>query len=138
MPILLELTVPGDAVPKERPRKDPRTGHMYTPPKTRDAEEKLRAKIDVQVLQRRQQPYPGPVGVRLTLWMEKARRTKGDGDNAEKLIFDCLQRGRRAYGGVILNDNQIDECHWRIRRAVPGEAPRTEIVVYTLDDEPAP
>lgn len=125
--VLLELTWPGDPVTKGRPRGRGKT--FYTSARTRAAETALRARIDEVAAGA--EPYDGPVGVRLEFFTRTRRRA--DGDNLEKLVGDCLQRGRRPTGGVILDDCQIDEAYKRVHRAVPGQEPRTEILVYILE-----
>ncbi len=90
---LLVLTVPGDPIPKGRPRTG--SGKVYTPARTRDAEDVVR------VLARQaygpRAAYAGAVGIVVSFWCATRRRT--DGDNLLKLITDGLQRGRRPAGG---------------------------------------
>lgn len=125
--ILLELEVPGEPVPKGRPRAG--RGRIYTPKTTADAEDRLRTLVDVTC--RGRQPHEGPVGLAARFYLGHARRA--DGDNLMKLLADCLQRGRRDYGGVIKDDHQIEEWWCRVHRKARGEKPRTEIMLYTLD-----
>ncbi len=123
---LLTVTIPGDPIAKGRPRAS--SGVVYTPARTRDAEERVRQLAQIAY---RRQPYPDPVGIELVFYCATRRRM--DGDNAMKLVTDAIQRGRRGFGGVILDDAQIEEWYCRIHRAAPGEAPRTELRVYELE-----
>lgn len=121
---LLTITIPGDPIPKGRPRAG--RGHHYTPARTRTAEDALRSACGIFT----EEPYAGDVGIDLVFYCATRRRT--DGDNLTKLVTDALQRGKREDGGVILDDAQILEWHIRVHRRVEGEEPRTEIRVYTL------
>jgi Holliday junction resolvase RusA-like endonuclease len=125
---LLTLTILGDPVPKGRPKKT--STHVYTPQRTRDAEEKVRQLAQINY---RKAPYAGPVGIDVVFYCATRRRC--DGDNLVKLITDAIQRGRRENGGVILDDSQIEDWHCRIYRAKPGEAPRTELRLYPLAED---
>ncbi len=127
--ILLDLVVPGDPVAKGRPRVG--RGRAYTPARTAEAEERLRGLVDVAMLG--QEPYTGPVGLAARFYLATAR--KADGDNLLKLVADCVQRGRRTHGGVIVDDGQIEEWWCRVHRRAPNERPRTEVVLYALDDQ---
>lgn len=50
------------------------------------------------------------------------------------LTLGALQRGKLETGGAILDDAQIEEWWFRVYRKVPGEEPRTEILLYSLED----
>jgi Holliday junction resolvase RusA-like endonuclease len=126
MDVLFEMTWPGDPVPKGRPRANA-GGRVYTPARTRNAEEALRAAVNSAYAD---DPYEGAVGVGLQFYT--ATRRRSDGDNLQKLVWDCLQRGRQKTGGVILDDFQVEESYFRVYRKADNESPRTEIVVYAL------
>jgi len=102
-----------------------RSGHAYTPQKTKDAEAELRKAVESVV----KQPYAGPVGLAVEFYCATKRRT--DGDNMLKLVTDALNKL------VYVDDAQIEEWYCRVHRKVDGEEPRSEIFIYTLD-EPGP
>jgi Holliday junction resolvase RusA-like endonuclease len=124
---LLNITVPGDPVPKGRPRAG--GGRIYTPARTVAAEANVRA---IALHAYRGEPWTGPVGIDVTFYFATRRRT--DGDNTLKLITDALQCRRDGTRGVIADDSQIEDWHCRIHRRAPGEEPRSQIRLYTLDD----
>lgn len=130
--ILLDITIPGDPIPKGRPRTG--QGRTYTPTRTRDAEDRIRGFVEMSRWRRRE-PHTGPVALTVRLYC--ATRQRSDLDNLLKLVTDALQRGRRPAGGIIADDSQIEEWHGRLWRAAPGQAPRTEIVLVTLGDAEA-
>lgn len=127
--ILLDITIPGDPVPKGRPRSG--GGRTYTPDRTRDAETRVRGFVDTSVW-RRPKPYEGPVTLTVKFFCATRRRT--DGDNLLKLITDAIQRGKHGAGGIIMDDAQIEEWYCRIWRRGRGQEPRTEILLRTLDE----
>ena len=123
--VLLALSWPGDPIPKGRPRHG-RNGHAFTPARTRDAEDALRAAVNATAPP---EPWAGPVRLDLVFHCRTRRRT--DGDNLAKLVTDCLQRGKRTSGGVIVDDSQILDWHIRLYRGEPE--PGTDILVRPLD-----
>lgn len=56
-------------------------------------------------------------------------RSRIDGDNCEKLVADALQDA-----GVIGNDDQVFDCHWRIHRVASKDDQRTVVRVATAED----
>lgn len=126
---LLEMIIPGDPVPKGRPRAG-RNGAVYTPGPTKAAEEAIRALVEAEL--RGREPHEGPVGIAARFYCKGL--TRKDGDNLIKLLTDAIQRGRRDVGGVIYDDAQIEEWWFRVYRGAPGEEPRTEVLVYELTD----
>lgn len=116
---LYRLTVPGEPVPKARPRVDPRTMRIYTPATTVKAEHNLGWRF--------KQAYPGiepdavtRFGVRVIFHCHW--EGSGDVDNKIKTVLDALQ------GVVYANDKQVDEIHALIvHRAIQ---PRTEIEIF--------
>lgn len=125
--LLLDITIPGDPIPKGRPRSG--KGRTYTPKRTRDAEASIIELVDASGFATAM-PYDGPVSLSVTFWCATRRRT--DGDNLMKLVTDAIQRGRREVGGVIMDDSQIEEWYCRVHRGVKGEEPRTYVTVSTL------
>lgn len=118
--MLLSLTIPGDPVPKERPRAA-KSGHVYTPRKTQQAEEVIRELIRAQM----PEPYDGPVGLVLAFYCATRRRT--DGDNLQKLVMDALNKV------AVVDDYLVEESTWRVFRRAEGEEPRTEVFLYSLE-----
>lgn len=129
---MIDLTIPGVPVAKGRPRAT-RTGRMYTPQKTRDAEADFR----FAVRERRQSMLPGPLRVTLVFtmpiaksWPKKEREGalvgtyrptgKPDLDNLIKLATDALN------GVLWVDDSQIVEMTASKRY---GAEPSTRIVV---------
>jgi len=101
--------------PKGRPRVT-RSGHAYTPKKTREAEEEMKWHL---LSQWRQKPLTGPVSVILRFYMPipksysaKKRKTldgtahikRPDWDNCAKMVCDSMN------GLVIADDSQIWQC----------------------------
>lgn len=133
--IILDITVPGEPVPKGRPRMSRARisdntgqlvqGHAYTPKETRDAETALRWIFTAA--RRIPAPTPHPVGV---LCWYRSRHGRADADNCFKLTGDALN------GTVLVDDQQIVEHHvhmlrhctepgmsllvWTTNRRVPG------------------
>lgn len=138
----LTFTIPGDPVPKARPRafRDSRGNiRTYTPRETRAAEQKAKAEIDARLcrLGIRARPVLGgkPVAVDLVFhlpipasWPARKREladgalssSKPDGDNLAKLILDAMN------GVVFADDRQI--AGLRVEKRYSKE-PRTEIKV---------
>lgn len=92
------LDIPGDPVPKARPRVY--QGHAVTPQRTRDAEAligtQFRSKYPNAV------PMTGPVELNLAFYMSK--RGRPDYDNLAKLVTDALN------GLAYQDDQQVQWC----------------------------
>jgi len=86
----------------------------------------LRAAVDAAAPP---EPHAGPVGLWVAFYCATRRRT--DGDNLAKLVTDCVQRGRRTDGGVILDDAQI--VRWELDVYRGCAEPRTEVLLWALD-----
>lgn len=97
----VQLVVDGVPVAKGRARST-RAGHHYTPPKTREAEQRV-VQEWVRVTRGTRAPYDGPVGISLFAffpipksWPKKRTRaakyhtTRPDLDNVLKLVKDAL------------------------------------------------
>jgi Holliday junction resolvase RusA-like endonuclease len=108
----VRIRLDGDPVGKGRPRFVRKTGHAYTPEKTRAYEERLSAQAAIAMLGRK--PFEGPVECYLHVfvaapksWSEKKRReavgkslpvpSKPDIDNYFKML-DALN-------GIVWNDD---------------------------------
>ncbi len=78
------LCLPGDPVPKGRPRVY--NGHAITPKRTVRAEERLFAEFRLKYPQAK--PYQCPVRLEAEFWM--SHRGRPDLDNLLKLVLDSL------------------------------------------------
>jgi crossover junction endodeoxyribonuclease RusA len=117
--LVLRITIPGHPVPKGRPRFA-RSGHTYTPPRTRKAEDA----VAMSSLTRRHAadhwPVTGPIAMTLAFHV----RRPADLDNLVKLVADALQHV------VYADDRQIVQLH--ASRHDKADNPRTEIAIHTL------
>lgn len=93
---ILRVTVPGEPVPKARPRVV--DGHTYTPSRTKQAEERLQWAFR-QALPPGFVPTTEPVVLVVEFYRESKRRV--DGDNLQKLVQDAMN------GIVVADDSQI-------------------------------
>jgi crossover junction endodeoxyribonuclease RusA len=93
---MIEFTIPGAPVPKERPRVG-RGGHVYTPQRTREYE---RA-VAVLAHAHGARPVTGPIRVEIAVFFADSRRR--DLDNAIKAIWDGLN------GIAFADDSQVVE-----------------------------
>lgn len=119
---LLNLVVPGDPKTKDRPRLSAH-GRTYTPKRTVDAEKVIKGLAAAAIAE----PYDRPVGIAMTFYTATKRRS--DGDNMQKLVMDALNKI------AFTDDYLVEESFWRLHRKAPDEEPRTEILVYTLEDD---
>jgi Holliday junction resolvase RusA-like endonuclease len=115
-PLRFEVTVPGNPVPKGRPRV---AGHAYTPERTRQYETLVR---DVVGLQWHGEPTKLAVAVTICFFRENARRA--DLDNLVKSVLDPIQ------GIVIEDDSQVWILH--AEKAIDRDDPRMELLVEVL------
>lgn len=111
------LVVPGNPIPKGRPRVV--DGHAYTPKATRDYEALVRG---AAALAWPHDPMVGPLEVELIFYRENLRRA--DFDNLTKAVVDALQ------GVVLIDDNQI--VHAVIWKRADRVNPRVVIVVQEV------
>lgn len=129
-----ECLVPLPPRPKQRARRDPASGHWYTPMETKDAE----ALIAHHWATVHREPWPN--GVPLKLWVEGVFRrpasippeqvyvvTVPDFDNLAKLVSDALNNGV-AYA----DDRQIADGRAIKRYCVAGEQPHIYIMLEAL------
>ena len=93
------LCLPGDPVPKGRPRVY--NGHAMTPKRTVRAEERLFAEFRLKYPQAK--PYQCPVRLEAEFWM--SHRGRPDLDNLLKLVLDSLN------GVAYVDDAQVVESH---------------------------
>lgn len=135
---MIKFTIPGKAQPKERPRV-PRSGHAYTPAKTRSAEAYIKSLAGGAMKGRK--PLTGAVSLSVTIFRAipkgfgKKKRslaisgivlpiTRPDKNNQVKLIEDALN------GVCWLDDAQVCDSIEKKRYA---EIERTEIVVDEIN-----
>lgn len=129
---MIDIVIPGEPVAKGRGRAT-RTGRVFTPAKTRKAEETLAGRAMAQLATRTDLPLTGPLRLEATFtrvvpksWTRRDRAenplptSKPDVDNLLKLAKDALT------GLVWVDDAQIVTV---ITRKVFGEAPSTRLVV---------
>lgn len=115
----LAFVVPGDPVPKARPRVV--HGRTFTPERTRRAEQLVAAHARKAGARR----LAGRVAVELRFFRATARRC--DLDNLCKAIMDSLN------GVAWDDDDQVVELH--AEKALDRERPRTEVLVRELPAE---
>lgn len=117
--VVLELLVPGNPQPKQRPRVY--RGRGVTPPATVAAEAHLahlaRAAMTAP-------PAEGPL--RVTYHFRRGDRRPADWDNLAKLVGDALN------GVAWVDDKQVVEAAVTVERGCPD--PSTYIRVETLSD----
>lgn len=121
--LILDVTVPGNPIPKGRPRVG-RNGHTITPARTAAAEHRVGWLVKAALA-----GYGGPDGARYAVEVRFCERRQpgqeADADNCQKLIGDALN------GVVWLDDTQVVEWHvWMERDA---SRPRTELRIFRLD-----
>ena len=132
MSTLIDIVIPGEPVAKGRGRVT-KQGRVFTPAKTRKAEETLAGRAMAQLATRTDLPLAGPLRLEATFtrcvpasWSRRKREeqrlptSKPDVDNLLKLAKDALN------GLVWVDDAQIVTV---ITRKVFGEAPSTRLVV---------
>lgn len=115
----LTFTLEGDPIPKGRPRHG-RSGHSFTPKRTRDAEDAIRTRL----LELDITPFDVPVTVTLTFYCATRRRT--DLDNLMKLVCDAMNKV------AYTDDHLIHSLRGRLHRKALGETPRTEVRITPL------
>lgn len=114
----LRVLILGEPIAKERPRMNRKTGNVYTPKATKDAE-RATAWAMRQVRGRRPM-FRGEVDVELFFGLGGQRR-KADVDNLAKLCLDA------ASGVLFTDDRQVARLVVLLRRFDPK--PRTVMVV---------
>jgi len=118
--IVCWFSVPGEPVPKARPRFDQRHGRTYTPAATVEAEKRLADYF--KTTYPHFQPCADPVGLRLRFHLKGVGR--GDWDNYGKLVSDSLN------GKAWIDDKQVRRAD--IELLDRTSEPRTDILVYRL------
>ncbi len=121
MTVILNLTVPGEPVPKARPRVV--NGHAYTDARTAAAEQKI-GWLAKEALGGGFEPVRGPVHLSLR-FMRKSRR-RADCDNFQKLVQDALN------GIVWVDDFQVIGWDGTIKQTEGKQEPWTDIRVIEV------
>lgn len=116
---VIELVVPGQPLPKERPRRGRGGRRLYTPEQTRAHEETIRWQLRALNVQ----PLAGDVAVWLRFFVRTSRRI--DMDNCEKLVLDACNK--IAYE----DDAQVIEKHTLLFRN--ADSPRTELRIVQVE-----
>lgn len=111
------IIVPGEPVPKGRPRFNRTTGSVYTPATTRAYEQAISI---LAMAQRKQMVREGPVKV--TLWFYTSKTS--DIDNLIKSTLDGLN------GQAFTDDKQVCEVH---AYRIDSSPARTEVLVEAQD-----
>ena len=134
---MIELTIPGECVPKGRPRFT-RTGRAYTPAKTKNYE----ALVKHYAYQLNIEPLKGALKVELIVYKavpksySKIKRAnclknkhlpqvKPDLDNYIKSVLDALN------GVLFDDDNQICEL---VAKKLYGEEPKVELKIEKMEE----
>jgi Holliday junction resolvase RusA-like endonuclease len=143
----IELRVAGKSEGKQRPRFNPFTKRVYTPPANTISENDVRS-VWREVGSPRIEGKP-PIGIEITITVMRPQshfkksgdlsaegqrmilpsNKKPDVDNAIKLVMDALNT--RAY------KDDVQVCRAYVNR-VWGEWPETHISIYELDAESRP
>lgn len=118
--LLINAIFPGEPIAWERVML--RGPYMIKPKKTRLAQKKLRRQFKMIC------PTWKPnaltrFGVQLVFSVSPG--PEKDGDNCEKLVLDAFLKK------IWQNDNQIDECQWRMNRS--ASVPQIHMIVYSIE-----
>lgn len=116
----VHLVVPGNPVPKARPRVGAHR-NVYTPRRTLEAEARLLGYL--KAAYPRLRPATGPCALAVTFYLKTDRRV--DVDNLTKLVMDVGNRR------IWLDDSQVSDV--RVQKFTRAAVPRTEISVYVED-----
>ena len=110
-------TFPGEPVPKGRPRST-RSGHTYTPARTKQAEDAIRWELNTQGANPTSEP------VQVALYFHCKSQT-ADLDNLVKLVLDAAQ------GFLWENDRQVCRIVAEVERG--SSEPGTRLVVSAFE-----
>jgi crossover junction endodeoxyribonuclease RusA len=119
---ILAVTIPGEPVPKGRPRFAKGTGNVYTPAATKKAEELVA--WSVKIAWRREPMQDGAFGVHMTFYRGTKRPV--DLDNLIKLVWDSCN------DVLFRDDSQV--CSVNAIKSMDRENPRTVLRVYRFED----
>jgi Holliday junction resolvase RusA-like endonuclease len=120
----LSFTVPGAPVPKARPRVT-KTGHTYTPKRTKDYEDEV-AGCFIEAYQGARPAFPNQdVGLHVLVY-ESGKRY-ADVDNYLKIVSDALN------GLAYTDDKQVSLAFVAVERE--STEPRIDVRIYTFEEE---
>ena len=137
--MVIKITVPGDPVAKGRPRFT-RTGHSYTPPKTKQFENLVRLAYTLQQPDR--DPAEGPIELTVrvyfaipTSWSKKKQEAAAT-EQMKKIskpdLDNCLKAVQDGLNGVAWKDDaQVTDTHSSKRYS---KRPRVEIEIKTEEE----
>lgn len=128
----MRLVIPGTPVPKARPRTVIQGGraHTYTPRKTRQWEETVRA---VAMLHRPPAPYEGPLAVTMVFYLPKPKSSKRRWPSVKPDLDNLIKACSDALNGVIWrDDSQIVKQTCEKRYGDHGDS-RVEIEIEELE-----
>lgn len=111
----MRVIVPGEPVAKARPRRG-RNGNWYTPPATREYEERVAWHVRAAKHSFGKQPLS------LSAYFYISGNKKGDGDNYLKAVLDGCEKG-----GLFDDDKAVVEGRFLMQ--FQQEIPHTRIVV---------
>ena len=112
----------GEPKSKERPRMS-KTGHMYTPKRTREAEQEI---ANVYIEKCGEVFFEKTVEMRVSFFLGNKRAR--DGDNMQKLVQDALN------GVAYIDDKQIRVITVTVWDTTKENA-RTEVSLYEIEDK---
>lgn len=118
---MIRFVIPGPATPKGRPRIT-RTGHAYTPQKTKAYAEK------VQWVARAfapRTPLLGPVSVRIVEYRKGTPEARPDIDNVLKNLLDAMN------GLIWRDDSQVVQLFAEKRH--DEKEPRVEVEIWEVE-----
>lgn len=118
----MRIVVPGDPVPKGRPRRA-RAGNWYTPPVTREYEER----VAWHARSLRHSFGAGMVSVTAHFFLAPGKKL-GDGDNYLKAVLDGCEKG-----GLVDNDKSVVDGRFVLHTL--AETPRTEILIFSYPND---
>jgi len=122
----LSATIPGNPLPKGRPRIAGRRV-MRTPKRTREYEKHVKTWVQHEALKQKfTEPFDGPVAMKAVFY--RRTRHRCDLDNLEKALKDGITKS-----GVWHDDSQVKSMNTQVK--VDAEFPRTEMVVYEVETE---
>jgi Holliday junction resolvase RusA-like endonuclease len=116
----VEFTIPGEPMSKQRPRFNPKSGHAYTPAKTRDSERE----IAQHFAQTKRGIFDGMIAVEIQFYMGTKRRK--DIDNLVKTVLDALN------GFAFVDDHLVHVLSATKYFSTPDKA-RTVVKIYRID-----
>jgi Holliday junction resolvase RusA-like endonuclease len=125
MTLVAAFTIPGQPLPKQRPRFG--GGHGYTSKATRDAEARVALSFTEQAGATHAVTEPLTGFLKFVARYYRRNNVTADLDNCLKLTTDALN------GIAWVDDRQIKSI--RADMAVDPDNPRTEIEIWTLGEE---